>query len=63
MDESKPLPDVVHLFAELIGPKQLQPPRRGLHSLTFQLNFSALHEIGGARRGCGARAKGVLGGI
>jgi len=35
---------------------------RGLHSSTFQLNFSALYWIGGARGGCLARAKGVLGG-
>jgi len=31
---------------------------RGLHSFTFQLNLSALYEIGGARRGCVARVKG-----
>ena len=34
---------------------------RGLHSSTFQLNLSALYGIGGARRSCVARAKGVLG--
>ena len=28
---------------------------------TFQLNLSALYVIGGARRGCVARVKGVLG--
>ena len=40
----------------------LAPPRsRGLHSFTFQLNVSALYGIGGARRGCVARMKGVLG--
>jgi len=36
---------------------------RGLHSSTFQLNLSALYGIGGARRGCVAHLKGVLGGI
>jgi len=36
---------------------------RGLHSSTFQLNLSALHGIGGARRGCVARVKRVLGGV
>ena len=35
---------------------------RGLHSSTSQLNLSALYGIGGARRGCVARVKGVLGG-
>jgi hypothetical protein len=34
---------------------------RGLHSSTFQLNFSALYGMGGARRGCVARVRGVLG--
>ena len=33
---------------------------RGLQSFTFQLNLSALCGIGGARRGCVARAKGVF---
>ena len=36
---------------------------RGLHSSTFQLNFSALYGIGGARRDCVARVKGVLGAV
>jgi hypothetical protein len=34
---------------------------RGLHYATFQLNLSALHDIGGARWGCLALVKGVLG--
>jgi hypothetical protein len=34
---------------------------RGLHSSTFQLNLSDVYGIGGARRGCVARVKGVLG--
>jgi len=38
-------------------------PGRGLHSSTFQLNLSALYGIGGARRGCVARVKGVFGGV
>jgi len=36
---------------------------RGLHSSTFQLNWSALYGIGGARKGSVARVKGVLGGV
>jgi hypothetical protein len=35
---------------------------RGLHSFTSQLNLSALYVIGGARRDCVARVKGMLGG-
>jgi hypothetical protein len=38
--------------------KQYGVPGRGLHSFTFQLNLSALYEIGGARKGCVARVKG-----
>jgi len=37
----------------------LAPFTRGLHSSTFQLNLSALHGVGGARRGCVARVRGV----
>jgi hypothetical protein len=36
---------------------------RGLLSSTCQLNLSALYGIRGARRGCVARGKGVLGGV
>jgi hypothetical protein len=36
---------------------------RGLHSYTFQLISSALCGIGGARRGCVARVRGVIGGV
>ena len=36
---------------------------RGLHSFTSQLNMSAVYGIGGARRGCVAHVKGVLGGV
>jgi len=36
---------------------------RGFHSLTSQLNFSALYGVGGARRGCAAHFKGALGGV
>jgi len=36
---------------------------RGLHSFTSQLNLSAFWGIGGARRGCVARDKGVLRGV
>ena len=40
-----------------------RPPRRGLHSFTFQLNLSAIYGIGGALRDCVARVEGVLGGV
>ena len=36
---------------------------RGFHSSTCQLNLSALYGIGGARRDCVARVKGVSGGV
>ena len=36
---------------------------RGLHSSTFRLNLSASYGIGGARKDCVARVKGVLGGV
>jgi len=36
---------------------------RGLHSFPSQLNLSAFYGIGGARRDCVARVKGVLGGV
>ena len=36
---------------------------RGLHSFTSQLNLSANYGMGGARRGCVAHVKGVLGGV
>ena len=35
---------------------------RGSHSFTSQLNLIDLYGVGGARRGCVAHAKGVLGG-
>jgi hypothetical protein len=35
----------------------------GLHSFTFQLNLSPFHGIGGTRRGCVARVKGILGSV
>jgi hypothetical protein len=36
---------------------------RGLHSFTSQLSLNASYGIGGARRGCVARVKGVLEGV
>ena len=39
------------------------PPGRGLLLFTSQLNLSALNGIGGARRVCVSRIKGVLGGV
>jgi len=37
------------------------PPTRGLHSIIFQLNLSAVYGTGGPRRDCVARVEGVLG--
>jgi len=36
---------------------------RGLHSFTSQLNLSSFCGMGGARRGCVARVRGVLGSV
>ena len=44
--------EAVPLLVSVVG--------RGLHSLTSQLNLSAIYGIGGARRGCVARVKGVF---
>jgi len=44
-------------------PAPRAPPPRGLHSSTFHLNLSVVYGIGGARRGCVARVKGVIGGV
>jgi len=41
----------------------VNPDGRGFHSFTSQLNLSVFCGIGGARRGCVARNKGVLGGV
>ena len=41
----------------------VEDPGRGLHSFTFQLNLRGLYGIGGARRGCVAHVKGVLGSV
>jgi len=43
--------------------RHVVPGVRGLHSLTSQLNLSALYGIGSARKDCVARIKGVLGGV
>ena len=48
-------------FAALCAPTSLHS--RGLHSFTSQLNLSAFCGIGGARRDCVARVKGVSGGV
>jgi len=54
--ECKPLAD-----GAIVGSGVLElAAGRGLHSSTFQLNLSALYGIGGARRGCVARVKGVF---
>ena len=44
-------------------PPRGDPMSRGLHSSTVQLNLSASYGIGGARRGCVARAKWELGAV
>ena len=57
----------LHRHAQAQGRTLLPfPPQlmtRGSHSSTFQLNLSALYGIGGARRDCVARVKGVFGGV
>jgi hypothetical protein len=50
-------------FGNLFPKLGLSHEGRGLHSSTFQLNFSILYGTGGALRGCVARGKGVLGGF
>jgi len=54
---------LVTLFPTRRAVRRARGAGKGLDSSTFQLNLSALYGIGGARRGCVARAKGVLGGI
>jgi len=46
--------------AEVEREAKVKAEGRGLHSLTFQLNLSAFHGIGGARRGRVAHVKGVF---
>jgi hypothetical protein len=45
---------------EVFNREWLEEAGRGLHSFTSQLNLSAIHGIGGARRGYVARVKGVF---
>ena len=64
MDEFQPLaPGRATRSSRLSPSLSRRASGRSLHSPTFQLNFSALHRIGGARRGCVACIKGVLGGV
>ena len=68
MDECKPLAvgerAVVRVAPEYAYLHPSAAKRgRGLHSFTSELNLSAFNGIGGARRDCVARVKGVLGGI
>jgi len=44
----------------VVAPASMMPGRGFIHLCTFQLNLSALYGIGGARRGCVARVKGVF---
>ena len=58
--ECKPLPQVQAVGgAEPQGRREGGVPGRGSHSSTSELNLSALCGIGGARRDCVARVKGV----
>jgi len=64
VDECQPLPPTRNPSTSLNLASSAQLPSfRGIHSFTSQLNFSALYGTGGARRGCVAHVKGVLGGI
>jgi hypothetical protein len=45
------------------GRSAVAPAVRGSYAFASQLNLSALYGIGGARRGCVARVKRVLGGV
>jgi len=50
--------------AGIIPAKAGKMAGRGLHSFTSQLNLSAFYGIGGARRGCVARVRGMfIGGV
>jgi hypothetical protein len=63
VDECKPL------FRGCVGRRGRRRRRgggvggRGLHSTTSELDLSAFYVIRGARRGCVAPVKGVLGGV
>ena len=59
MDECKPLPWSAAAAPARQSQNAGPPPSKGLHSFTFQLNLSAFYDIGGARRDCVARVKGV----
>jgi hypothetical protein len=64
VDECKPLPSTRGgASPSTMSPASVLPCIRGLHSSTIQLNLSALYGLGGARRGCVARVKVVLGGV
>ena len=60
-----PLTDLLHGPAQRDFFRRLMElvTGRGLHSFTSKLNLSAFYGIGGARRGCVAHVKGVLGGV
>jgi hypothetical protein len=57
------VPRAAKLTVHDLGQRAANLELGALHSSTFQLNLSALYEIGGARRGCVARVKGVLGSV
>ena len=58
MNEWKPLPGSLCKCIWFSAPTS-----RGLRSSTFRVNLSALYGIGGARKGCVARVKGLSGGV
>jgi hypothetical protein len=49
------------LAANSAGCSMVKPLGRGLHSFASQLKLSDVYGIMGARRGCVARVKGLLG--
>jgi len=58
-----PLPPLLRASAAAAVDESRGPPGRGLNSFTSQINLSAFYGIGGARRSCVARVKGVFRGV
>jgi len=55
-----PCPEEVQIKKNVVNAHSIARTA-GAYNRSFQLNLSALYGIGGARRGCVARVKGVLG--